>query len=274
MKRAIGLLFLFVVCIAGFLTAKGTAYFIPISGDNMEPALKSGTLLTIEPVDAASIKVGDIIIYNVPKTMREYYNYPPMVSRRVIAIETAPSLGFRTKGDNAGEDPFTVKPIDILGTAGKQIPYLGLPLILFQSLQGLILVILALAVLAFFLYINEILGGRASLRRPIFIPVNKEEKLHNRAPTRKGEATEKKTETAKPAREKVAAAISEKPQPQPKKAAIEKAKPLPAAAKKPASPGGTPKREGLTEEAQAAEKEIFDALDRLHEKLKKPKDQV
>ncbi|MGD0794383.1 MAG: hypothetical protein ABR958_02145, partial [Dehalococcoidales bacterium] len=56
------------------------------------------------------------------------------------------------------------------------------------------------------------------------------------------------------------------------KPAGEKAKPVQKAMGKPVPPGCARNREDLPEQAIAAEKEIFSALDRLHRKLEKPKD--
>jgi signal peptidase I len=209
MKRAIGLIFLFITCVAGFLTIKGTLPFMPIYGSSMEPTLQSGSLLTIKPVNPGDIKAGDIIIYNVPQMVREYYNYPAVVSHRVIEIKTTPSLGFRTKGDNTGEDPFTVRAIDIRGTVGKQIPYLGLPLLFFQSQQGMIFVVIGLVLLTVFLYGGELLRGGSTIHHNIFSPVINEEKRNSRVLTRKIEAAEKKIDTTEQALNSFSSAIGE-----------------------------------------------------------------
>lgn len=209
MKRALGLILIIVACIVGFLSIRGTMPFMPILGSSMEPALPSGSLLMIEPVDAEDVEVGDIIIYNVPSMIRQYYNYPPVIAHRVKEIKTYPWLGFRTKGDNTGEDPFTVRPQDLRGTVGDQIPYLGLPLLFFQSQQGLIFVIVALSLLAFFLYGGEISHGGNILHRGIFAPVINEAKRSNRVLTRKIETTEQRMNSTEQALEKFAAAISE-----------------------------------------------------------------
>ena len=86
MKRAIGLIFLTVACIVAFLSVRGTLPFMPIYGHSMEPTLHSGALMMINPIDPKDVKVGDIIVYNVPSAVRSYYNYPPTVSHRVIQI--------------------------------------------------------------------------------------------------------------------------------------------------------------------------------------------
>ena len=209
MKRAIGLTFLIAACIVGFLSIRGTLPFMPIFGSSMEPTPQSGGLLMIEPVDAQEVKVGDIIVYNVPTMVREYYNYPPTVAHRVLEVKTSPTLSFRTAGDNTGEDPFTVRPQDIRGTVGNQIPYLGLPLLFFQSQQGTIFVIVALSLLALFLYGGELSRGGSFLHRGIFAPVINEEKRSNRVITRKIEATEQRMNTTEVALDKFATAITE-----------------------------------------------------------------
>ncbi len=210
MKRAIGLAFVTIACIAAFLSVRGTLPFMPIFGSSMDPTLKSGGLLMIDPLDnPRDIKVGDIIVYNVPSMVREYYNYPPTVAHRVIKVLEVPSLSFRTAGDNTGEDPFTVRPQDLKGTVGSQIPYLGLPLLFFQSQQGVIFIIIALALLAIFLYGGEIARGGSFIHRGIFAPVINEEKRANRTLTRKIEATEEKMTNTEQALDKFASAVAE-----------------------------------------------------------------
>lgn len=209
MKRAIGLIFVTVACIAAFLSVRGTLPFMPIFGSSMEPALQSGGLLMIGPVEPQDVKVGDIIVYSVPSMVRDYYSYPPTVAHRVIKVLTVPSLSFRTAGDNTGEDPFTVRPQDIRGTVGNQIPLLGLPLLFFQSQQGMIFAIIAIALLAFFLYGGEITRGGNLVHRGIFAPVINAEKRSSRALTSKIEATEQKMTNTEQALEKFAGAIAE-----------------------------------------------------------------
>jgi signal peptidase I len=209
MKRTIGFAFLVIACIAGFLSIKGAMPFMPIYGSSMEPTLQSGSLMIIEPIDPQELEVGDIIVYNVPSMVREYYNYPAVVAHRVKDIRTTPSLGFRTHGDNTGEDPFTIRPQDIRGTVGSQIPFMGIPLLFFQSQQGLIFTIIALLLLAFFLYGGEISQGGRFMHRSIFAPVINEEKRTNRVLTRKIEATEQKMSSTENALEKFSLAVSE-----------------------------------------------------------------
>ncbi|MFH1650884.1 MAG: signal peptidase I [Chloroflexota bacterium] len=210
MKRAIALASIIAVCAMAFLSIRGSMPFMPIFGSSMEPTLQSGNLLLIEPIDPKSVKVGDIIVYSVPRLIREYYNYPPTVSHRVIEVKTDhPGLRFRTKGDNAGEDPFSVRPDDIRGTVGDQIPYLGLPLLFFQSQQGTIFVIIALSLLALFLYTEELSLGSRKLQTGIFSPVIRESHRTNRVLVQKIEGTEQRMNSTEQALEKFSVAVAE-----------------------------------------------------------------
>ena len=71
MKRAAGLIIIVIICIAGFLSIRGTLPFMPIFGSSMEPTLQSGGLLMIDPVEAQDVEVGDIIVYNVSSMVRD-----------------------------------------------------------------------------------------------------------------------------------------------------------------------------------------------------------
>ena len=208
MKRGIGLILLITAFIVGFLSIRGVTPFMPIFGSSMEPELHVGDLILIEPVSASEVKEGDIIVYNVNSMIQEYYNYPPVIAHRVIKVYTDGILRFRTKGDNTGEDPFTVRPGDLRGTISKQYSNLGFPLLFMQSQQGMIFIIVALALLAFFLYGGELNQGGGKLQRGIFAPVIQESYRTNRVLAHKIETTEQKMDTTQQALEKFASAIA------------------------------------------------------------------
>ncbi len=207
MKRGIGLILIIAASVVGFLSIRGTMPFMPIFGSSMEPTLQSGSLMIIEPVDPTEVKVGDIIVYNVPSLIQDTYGYPPVVAHRVIKILTEPGFYFRTKGDNTGEDPFSIRPQDVRGTVGDQIPYLGLPLLFFQSQQGMIFIIVALSLLALFLYGGELGWAGRKLHRGVFTPVIQETYRANQTLSQKIETTEQKMDATQQALEKFAAAI-------------------------------------------------------------------
>jgi len=180
-KRTLMLIAIVVICIAGFLSVRGAMPFMAIFGISMEPELHAGDLILIEEISPTEVKEGDIIVFAIPSAVREYYNYPQIVAHRVIKVRiTETGVTFRTKGDNTGEDPFTVRPQDIRGQVSKQIPYLGFPLLFFQSQQGTMFIIIALSLLALYLYADEIGRGRQIIHKGIFAPVIEENRQASR----------------------------------------------------------------------------------------------
>ncbi|MFC1965167.1 signal peptidase I [Chloroflexota bacterium] len=207
MKRALALIFIAVALVVGFLSIRGAMPFMPIFGSSMEPTLHEGSLLLIDPVDASKVEVGDIVVYNVPRMVREYYNYPPLVAHRVIKINQEAAPTFRTKGDNTGEDPFAIRAADLRGKVGKQIPYVGFCFLFLQSQQGLIFTIIALSLLAVFLYSGEMGQGGRTLQRGIFRPIIEESTRASRTLARKIDTNEQRMDTTQQALEKFASAI-------------------------------------------------------------------
>ncbi|MDI6814940.1 MAG: signal peptidase I [Dehalococcoidales bacterium] len=206
MKRALGLIFIIAICVAGFLSIRGTLPFMPVFGTSMEPELKAGDLILIEEVSPSEVKVGDIIVFEVPSAVREHYNYPPVIAHRVIKVNKE-TMTFRTKGDNTGEDPFTVRAQDIRGQVGKQIPYAGFPLLFLQSRQGLIFIIIALCLFALYLYAEELSWGKEKVHRGLFAPVIEESRRSSRVIAQRMEATEKRMADTQQALEKFGQAI-------------------------------------------------------------------
>jgi len=210
MKRALGLILIIVACVAGFLSIRGTMPFMPVFGTSMEPELKAGNVILIEEVSPSEVKVDDIIVFSIPAAVREYYNYPPVVAHRVIKVRTSETgLTFRTKGDNTGEDPFTVRPQDLRGMVSQQIPYLGFPFLFFQSNQGLIFIIIALCLFALYLYTEEISRGRLALHRGLFAPVIEESQRSSQVIAQRLETTEKGMDYTQQALNSFASAIAE-----------------------------------------------------------------
>jgi signal peptidase I len=208
MKRALGLILIIAAGIAGFMSIRGTMPFMPVFGTSMEPVLKAGALILIEEISPAEVKEGDIIVFTIPPMVREAYNYPLVIAHRVKTVITEPALAFRTKGDNTGEDPFTVRPQDIRGTVSQQIPYLGFPLLFFQSRQGLIFIIITLCLLTIHLYSEQLGRGGQKVQKGIFAPVIEESRRNSRVMERRIASTEKGMVSTQQALEKFASAIA------------------------------------------------------------------
>ncbi|MBI2857681.1 MAG: signal peptidase I [Chloroflexi bacterium] len=166
-KLALGLALNAVASVIWFLSATGMMPFMPFVGPSMEPTLHHGSLIMIQPALISEIKVGDVVVFNVPSAVRERYGYPAVVAHRVTMIETEPGPVFHTKGDNAGDDPFITMPWDLRGKVSRQILFAGLPMLLFQGLRGAILIIALFSLLAFFLYREELGTVARKLRRRV-----------------------------------------------------------------------------------------------------------
>ena len=210
MKRTLTLIFVLAVCLTGFMAVRGTMPFMPVFGTSMEPELHAGNLILIKEKAPADVEVGDIIVYNVPSAIQDYYNYPPIVAHRVIEVrDTQFGIAWRTKADNAGEDPFTIRAQDLRGTVSDQIPFLGFPFLFLQSQQGLIFVIVALSLLALYLYANDLSRGGQRIHRGIFAPVIEESQRGSQILAQRMDSTEKVTEHTQQALTSFAAAIAE-----------------------------------------------------------------
>ena len=88
-----------------------------VATPSMGTAAPVGTLVLTRP--AASVEPGDVVTYRPPVA-----NHPLTVTHRVVAV--GPGETFRTRGDvNGAEDPWTVRPADLVGKASFVGPGLG-----------------------------------------------------------------------------------------------------------------------------------------------------
>ncbi len=172
MKRLLGLLFIVLLCVAGYLSIWGYLPVSPVIGPGMEPEIRSGTLLVTEQLMVVGAKPGDIVVYYVPAPLREKNDYPPVVARRVVDIVRVP-LGVQLliKGDNVDVEPFMVSASDIKGVVRYRIPYLGLPLVFLQTRTGMVVAPIAIVLLALLLYLHDIIAGFRRRYRESLSPI-------------------------------------------------------------------------------------------------------
>jgi signal peptidase I len=79
---------------------------ITYTGSSMNPTLRSGDGLQVEPYEAKKIRPGDVIVFNSPEDGRK-------ITHRVIS---ARSEGIKTRGDNNKNiDPRILSPEGIIG---------------------------------------------------------------------------------------------------------------------------------------------------------------
>jgi len=90
----------------------------PVRSGSMQPVLKTGGIVVVKPVNAATIKVGDIITFRSGGA-------GTFITHRVIEVQETP-LTFRTKGDaNKDADTFIVPAQSVVGRAVFHMPYFG-----------------------------------------------------------------------------------------------------------------------------------------------------
>jgi signal peptidase len=110
----------------------GDTYYKPVYTGSMEPAIPVGSVVVIKPVDPETLKIGDIICFQLSQ--------PTSITHRIINITNE---GFITKGD-ANEDPdqWTVRKENVIGKAILTIPFIGYLGYFVRTPIGFILLIL------------------------------------------------------------------------------------------------------------------------------------
>jgi len=122
---------------ASLVPGLGARFMIVASG-SMSPFLNTGDIVVMAGVTPADIKVGDVIAFNVAPRFQQQYNYPQVVTHRVVEVVTVGSdLYFQTKGDATEKDPFTVPAADVIGAYSWKIPYVGIPLLFMRTVYGM-----------------------------------------------------------------------------------------------------------------------------------------
>ena len=119
---------------------------------SMVPTLKPGDLILIEKVDPSTIRIGDIIAFNVVAYPGEnnqptVYRHIFIVTHRVIDIlRINNTLFFKTKGDNNPEpDPWLVPASGVLGKVYKVVSLGRLGLALTRPMGRALLALLVLS---------------------------------------------------------------------------------------------------------------------------------
>jgi signal peptidase len=117
---------------------------IVIGGGSMEPAVPLGSAVIIKPVDAAALKVGDIVSLKAGPQNALY-------THRIVAVVDRPDGRWvQTKGDaNADQDPTLVHASAIVGRTEVVIPLAGYLIVLLSIPAGVLFLIgLAASLLA------------------------------------------------------------------------------------------------------------------------------
>lgn len=121
----------------------GYQMYMVMSG-SMSPAVNTGSLVVVKPVDLEEIKPQDII------TFRGEIERENITTHRVVEIHKEDKLFFRTRGDaNEVEDPMPVSANQIIGKVILSIPYGGYVFHFARSQTGIITIFLLLIIFTF-----------------------------------------------------------------------------------------------------------------------------
>lgn len=129
--------------------------FEAILSGSMNPALKTGDLVVVSPVDSDAIRPGDIIGYHPP------IDPDSLMVHRVSQVEQGNPPSFQTKGDaNPSPDAYLVSSDNVVGRVRLHLPWVGHFTRFAQNRLGLIflLVIPGTIIIAYEL---------AKLRKPV-----------------------------------------------------------------------------------------------------------
>jgi signal peptidase len=110
----------------------GDTRYEPVFSGSMEPAIPVGGIVVIKPVDPETLKIGDIICFQLSESTS--------ITHRIINITDE---GFITQGD-ANEDPdqWIVKKENVIGKVIFTVPFIGYIGYFVRTPTGFILLIL------------------------------------------------------------------------------------------------------------------------------------
>ena len=121
----------------------GYKLYIVLSG-SMEPALHTGSMALVQPINTNNLIINDIITFKVTDGSDQ------LVTHRIVTVIPGALVSFATKGDaNDANDPQPVLATAVVGKVSKTIPYVGYTMNFARSKVGLlVLVILPGALIA------------------------------------------------------------------------------------------------------------------------------
>ena len=105
-------------------------------GRSMEPTIREGDILVFRGVSTEEVKVGDVLLFQVPDEMVRLL--PERITHRVVEIRKKAGVTyFRTKGDNAPLDTFEIPADKVMGLIIAVLPYVGTPVLFALSPLGM-----------------------------------------------------------------------------------------------------------------------------------------
>ena len=130
---------------------------------SMEPSYPTGSLIYVKPVDAADLRVNDVITFSISPGV--------IATHRIVEVvwdEQRPGLlSYRTKGDaNKDVDASLVSANNIIGKAMFAIPQLGYVANYIQQAPGIYIAILVCGLMIAFVFYTDSLDDKQKKQVP------------------------------------------------------------------------------------------------------------
>lgn len=172
-RLVLGILGLLVALSFYFIACLMLGTSIPVAvvaSDSMQPTFARGDLLLLRGAVPEQIREGDVVTISVPEADQKRYNYPSLVTHRVVGIDVGDNgLTYQTKGDATQPDPFQITPDSLRGQPWIRVPFVGNLLLFLKSKQGLML-LLGLGLIWFIYCYSGSLRARAQKLRQGVMP--------------------------------------------------------------------------------------------------------
>ena len=145
--------------------------FVSIMGGSMSPALSTGSIAFVQPVDSREIGAGDMIAFS-PAAAQE----PLIVTHRVVEVSDSKGvLSFQTKGDSNNEsDRDSVISTDVMGVVRFHLPLVGYLLHFIKQPLGYGLIICLPAFIIILIELRGILRQLDSSKKKKQLLLNKD----------------------------------------------------------------------------------------------------
>jgi signal peptidase len=152
---AVLLFFLLQSRLAGGSPAVAGYQLYIVEGGSMSPAFEAGSIVLVRPLEPAAVQAGDIITYRDPDSERA----ETIVTHRVIAVKPTDPVSFITRGDaNDADDPLPIPSGNLIGRVDYSVPYLGFLFNLVKTRNGILLLLIAPAVLIIVSELRKLMG--------------------------------------------------------------------------------------------------------------------
>lgn len=155
-----------VAMVFAFLIAGIRIFGVQVYGvltGSMEPSYPTGSLIYVKPVDAADLRVNDVITFSISPGV--------IATHRIVEVvwdEQRPGLiSYRTKGDaNKDVDAALVSANNIIGKAMFAIPQLGYVANYIQQAPGIYIAILVCGLMIAFVFYTDSLDDKQKKQAP------------------------------------------------------------------------------------------------------------